>query len=139
MKKLILLNVLMISLVFAASGQVVDTTGISENPFDGGVTTTKLLSVFNVVYSALVILIGYAVKIFKVKYDLNLPSKRIPWVILAAGLVLAIAFISAGFMETLPALFSFLGAIGIYDFILKPAGLTVRTPSGELKGPTKTK
>ena len=129
MKKLILLSIVMISLVFAASGQVVDTTGISENPFDGGVTTTKLLSVFNVVYSALVILIGYVVKIFKVKYDFNLPSKRIPWVILAAAVVLAIAFISAGFMETLPALFSFLGAVGIYDFILKPAGIVIKKPS----------
>lgn len=99
--------------------------------FEDGVTVPELVSTYNAIYMALIVVAGYVLKLFKVKYDWSLPGKRLPWIIAAVGLVLGVAFVQAGFSTVLPLLFSFLGAIGFYDIILKPFNLVVKTPANK--------
>jgi hypothetical protein len=46
------------------SGQVVDTTGISDPVFPGGAGVDEMVEIYQVVYGALVILFGYVAKFF---------------------------------------------------------------------------
>lgn len=96
----------------------VDTTGISQGPFlEAPLTLTKLLSWYDALYGALVLIWGFVTR------SLGKPFQQVPkaLVVAAGGAVLAAAFVLAGWSNVLPLLFAFLGAIGIYDIFLKPA------------------
>jgi|GEM_PF-5587031 len=102
---------------FCLIAQSIDTTGIAENPFPDGTTSVgQLVSMFDVLYGALVIVWGYIGK------ALNLKSKvpNYVFVVLAGGVVLAVAFVALGFSQIFPLIFSFLSAIGVYDLLFKP-------------------
>lgn len=116
MKRLFLLFTLMFIVAFVF-GQ--DSTDTVVNPFPGGETSvTELVSMYDVLYTALVVIWGYIGRLFK--FTAN--TKSYVFIVLAGAIVLAIAFIWLGFSEVFPLVFSFLGAIGIYDIFLKPLG-----------------
>lgn len=126
-RKFILFILGLIGIVTFALSQSVDTIGISEGPFPGGELTAEgLVKAYHIIYGALVIVWGYIAKMLKVKYNWNLKKNFFPFIVLAGGIVLASAFIMFGFGKVLPYLFGFLGAIGVYDIILKPSGLNVK-------------
>jgi len=96
----------------------VDTAGISSGPFlEAPLTLPKLLSWYDALYGALVLIWGFVTR------SLGKPFQQVPkaLVVAAGGAVLAAAFLLAGWSNVLPLLFAFLGAIGIYDIVLKPA------------------
>jgi len=124
--KLFLSSVFML-FVAGVFAQTVDTTGLSENnPFDP-ISSTSMIEAYQILYGALVIVWGYIAKIFGIK----ITNKHFVFTVLAGGLVLLGAFLIAGVGSTLPLLFSFLGAIGVYDLILKPVGATVKEKENE--------
>ncbi len=102
---------------FLVTAQAVDTTGISDNPFpDGTASLGKLVDMYDLLYGALVIIWGYIGKALKL--DTKVPNYV--FVVLAGGIVLAIAFVLLGFSNVFPLIFSFLSAIGVYDLLFKP-------------------
>lgn len=101
--------------------QAVDTTGVSQGPFPDGINLPSMVNAYDLIFGAFTILWGYIAK------PLGLDSEKIPFVfvVLAGGVVLAIVATTFGFGNLLQYIFPFLSAIGIYDLILKPLGLTV--------------
>jgi hypothetical protein len=104
------------------SGQVVDTTGISDPVFPGGAGVDEMVEIYQVVYGALVILFGYVAKFFGWK----IKNQSLIFTIIAGGIVIAGAFVLFGFGNVLPLVFAFLGSIGFYNVILNPLGLKVK-------------
>ena len=102
--------------------QTIDTTGISTPVFEDGTNITEMLKVYHVLYGALVLIWGYVAKFF----NLKLGKSKLVFTVLAGGIVLAGAFVAIGWTSLFPLLFSFLAAIGVYDFFLKPAGFVIK-------------
>ena len=113
--KLLLLAGFMLMAIAAAFGQVVDTTGLADNPVFDEPRLDTLLNAYNILYGALVIIWGYVGKAF------NLQSKvsNFVFVVLAGGVVIGGAFIAFGFAKAFPLILTFLSAIGIYDILFK--------------------
>lgn len=84
-----------------------------------GPTLPGLLENTEILYGALVIVWGYLAK-FLGKYLPALDRVQTVFRVLAGGVVLAAAFITFGWGQVLPLLFSFLSALGVYDLFLKP-------------------
>lgn len=108
--------VMIVNVIFA---QTVDTTGVSTTTVFTDPTLGKMINSYEAIFGALVILWGYLAKLF------NLPptlKNNFVFVVLAGGIVLAGVFIYAGWSKTLPLVFSFLSAIGVFNLLLKPAG-----------------
>lgn len=128
MVKMIAATIVFILLACVMHSQVVDTTGLAENPaFNQDPTVAILLEWYHYLYGALVIVWGYIAKVFN-------RSQKIPFifVVVAGAAVIGGAFYVLGFSKVFPLIFSFLGAIGIYDIILKPAKrLVQQTPTTE--------
>lgn len=119
--KFLFSTLLFLLITTMAGAQLVDTTGITvDNPFDP-LSLDSLLNTYQLLYGALVILWGYIAKAFGLKVS----NRNFVFTVLAGGIVLAGGFLVAGIGKVLPLLFSFLGAIGIYDLILKPTGMVV--------------
>lgn len=85
-----------------------------------GPTLPGLLESTDVLYGALVIIWGYLAK-FLGKYLPAFDRVQTVFKVLAGAVVLAAAFITFGWGQVLPLLFSFLSALGVYDLLLKPA------------------
>ncbi len=98
--------------------QTVDTTGLIKNPVFDDPTLNRMVSTYDAIYGALVILWGYLGKAFGLKTKFG---KNYIFVVLAGGIVLGGVFLQAGLSEGFGLMFSFLNAIGIYDLIFKPA------------------
>ena len=103
------------ALVFA---QTVDTTGLVTNPVFDEPSISKMVSAYDAIYGALVIIWGYVGKAFGLKTKLG---KNYIFVVLAGGIVMGGVFLQAGLSQGFGLVFSFLNAIGIYDLIFKPA------------------
>lgn len=107
---------MIVNVLFA---QVVDTTGTSTTTVFTDPTLGKMINSYEAIYGALVILVGYLGKLFKLPAFLK---NNYVFVVFAGGIVLAGVFIYAGWSKTLPLVFSFLSAIGVFNLLLKPAG-----------------
>lgn len=97
------------------NGPSVDTTGVGQGPFTGGsINLADMIEWFHALYGALVLLLGFVVKGFKLPGTL---LDRVPTFlrVVAAGAILAAAFTMVGWKGTLPYIFSFLAATGIYN------------------------
>lgn len=102
---------LFICLALAAAAQVVDTTGLQENPIFQNPTLDKMIEWYNLLYGALVVVLGMVFKALGVK-------KQIPnffLVIATTGVILGGAMLASGVGEVLPLAFSFFSAIGFYE------------------------
>ncbi|MFM9952407.1 MAG: hypothetical protein ACKV1O_31040 [Saprospiraceae bacterium] len=110
---------MIVNVLFA---QTVDTTGVSTITVFTDPTLGKMINSYEAIFGALVILWGYLAKLFKLSPTLK---NNFVFVVLAGGIVLGGVFIYAGWSKTLPLVFSFLSAIGIFNLILKPAGKLV--------------
>lgn len=120
MKKLLLLFCLSLTAVLLFAQDTIPPPPVI-NPFPEGETSvSELIGMYEILYSALIVLWGYIGRLFK--FTANV--KSYVFVVLAGGIVLAIAFVWLGFSSVFPLVFSFLGAIGIYDIFLKPAGVS---------------
>jgi len=124
-----MLTILLV-MVTAVTGQTVDTTGIADAPLFHDVSVDSMINTYNIIYGALVILVGYISKALGLKAKVN----NFIFVIIAGGLVLAGAFIAFGFSKALPLAFTFLGSIGFYNVFLKKDSVlpTVLKPVGNL-------
>lgn len=94
-------------------------------PIEPGVTVGVLLDWYNALYGALVVLVGYLVPFIPGAAKLG---KKV-FAIAAAGLVLLVVFVTLGLADGFGLALTFLAASGVYDYLLKPAGLK----SGDLK------
>jgi len=106
------------ALSILAIGQYADTTGISDAPIFENPTLDLMVQWYNLLYGGLVIVLGMIFKAFGVK-------KQVPnyfLVVLATGVVLAGAFVAAGFSQVIPLVFSFLASVGFYE-ALKRLGI----------------
>lgn len=119
---LLLVPLLLVSAFTMAQVPPVDTTGLdSWNPFDGPITVTKLLEIFNPLYGAIVIIWGYVAKTLKLK------SSKVPFVfvVLAGGLVAGGVFLTQGF-SAVGIVISFFASLGVFDLFIKPAERAIR-------------
>lgn len=96
---------------------VTEEVAPEDDIFPGGETTLEeLVDWHNLLHGALVLLFGFLAK--------GIPAlKKVPefvYVVLSGGIVLAVAFLALGFGEVIQYVFSFLGAVGIYDIIVNP-------------------
>ena len=121
--KFLMLSMLLFSAHILMS-QVVDTTGVSDPVFPDGPTLAGMVKVYHLIYGAIVIIWGYVAKLFKFT---STPNKLIITIIVG-GVVLGGVLVQFGFSSTLPLIFSFLSAIGVYNLFLKPFGLKVMRP-----------
>ena len=88
-------------------------------PIDTDVTVGVLLDWYNALYGALVVLVGYLVPFIPGAAKLG---KKV-FAIAAAGLVLLVVFVTLGLADGFGLALTFLAASGVYDYLLKPAGL----------------
>jgi len=128
--KIFFMLTILLVMVTAVTGQTVDTTGIADAPLFHDVSVDSMINTYNIIYGALVILVGYISKALGLKAKVN----NFIFVIIAGGLVLAGAFIAFGFSKALPLAFTFLGSIGFYNVFLKKDSVlpTVLKPVGNL-------
>lgn len=115
----LLVAVALAMIVNVLFSQTVDTTGVSTTTVFTDPTLGKMITSYEALYGALVILVGYLGKLFKLPDFLK---NNYVFVVAAGGIVLGGVFFTAGWSTTLPLVFSFLSAIGIFDLILKPTG-----------------
>lgn len=118
----LMLAVALVMIVNVLFAQVVDTTGTSTTTVFSDPTLGKMINSYNALYGALVILVGYLGKLIKLPAFLK---NNYVFVVAAGGIVLGGVFLIAGWSKTLPLVFSFLSAIGVFNLILKPAGKLV--------------
>lgn len=74
-------------------------------------------------FGALVIIWGYVAKFLGARVP-AIEKVQPVFKVLAGAVVLAVAFISFGFAEVFPLVFSFLASLGVYDLFLKPLKTT---------------
>jgi len=120
----LMLSVALVMIVNVLFAQVVDTTGVSTTTVFTDPTLGKMLSSYEAVFGALVILWGYVAKLFKLP---NALKNNFIFVVIAGGIVLGGVFLIAGWSKALPLVFSFLSAIGLFNTIFKPAGKLLST------------
>lgn len=109
--------VILIASTIAIAQPIVDTTGISQiTPANDLTTLHGMLNWYNALFGALVLVWGYIAKGFGLKAKVN----NFVWVVVAGAVVIGATFLAIGVTKAIPLLFSFLGAIGIYDIFLKP-------------------
>lgn len=118
--KLILCCFLLMSFmaIMPVFGQVVDTTGLADNPVFSDPSLGKMVNTYHVIFGALIIVWGYVAKAFGLKKTFK---NNFVFVVLAGGICIAGVFIQAGLASGISLIFPFLGAIGFYDIIFKPA------------------
>lgn len=117
LKRALMTMFLMLVVLAWMTGQVVDTTGLADNPgFTDPASLTKLIEPYQVLYSALIIIWGYLGKFLGLKAKVS----NYVWVVVAGGIVVAGAFIAYGF-DVFPLVLSFLSAIGVYDIFFRTA------------------
>lgn len=112
---------MIVNVVFA---QTVDTTGVSTTTVFTDPTLGKMLSSYEAIFGALVIIWGYIAKLFKLPTAIK---NNFIFVVIAGGIVLGGVFLIAGWSKALPLVFSFLSAIGLFNTIFKPAGKLLST------------
>jgi len=105
---------LIASVALTAQGEVVIPA-----PIEPGVKIGVLLDWYNALYGALVVITGYLVPFIPGAAKLG---KKV-FAIAAAGLVLLIVFVTLGLADGFGLALTFLAASGVYDYLLKPAGL----------------
>jgi len=84
---------------------------------------SDLLANAETLFGALVILWGYVVKFLGTRVP-ALEKVQTVFKVLAGAVVLAAAFVTFGFSEVFPLVFSFLASMGVYDLFLKPLKTT---------------
>jgi Sec-independent protein secretion pathway component TatC len=87
------------------------------------VNLTDLIASSEALFGALVIVWGYVAK-FLGTHVPALDKVKTVFKVLAGAVVLAAAFVSFGFAEVFPLVFSFLASMGVYDLFLKPLKTT---------------
>ena len=118
MKRILFLTLAFLALfVCPILAQVVDTTGLADNPVYTTPDVGTLVDAYNILYGALVIAWGYVAKSFGLKTK---AGNNFVFVVAAGAVVLAGGFIAFGVGKALPLLFGFLSSIGVYDVIFKP-------------------
>lgn len=98
-------------------GQVVDTTGLADNPVFTDPSLAKLVNTYHLIFGALVVIWGFVAKGFGLKTKMK---NNFVFVVLAGAVVIGGVFVTAGWSSAVSLLFPFLGAIGFYDLIFKP-------------------
>lgn len=116
-KKLLLFSLAILALPVLIFGQVVDTSGLANNPVFLDPSLAKMVNTYQVIFGALVIVWGYVAKAFGLKQRFK---NNFVFVVVAGAVVIAGVFIQAGWVSGFSLIFPFLGAIGFYDIIFKP-------------------
>jgi len=129
MKRAVLISIF-VSLAIMSAAQFVDTTGLQDAPIFQNPTLDLMVEWYNLLYGALVVVLGIVFKALGVKKEV--PNFFI--VVLSTGIILAGAFVVSGFGEVLPLVFSFLSAVGFYEAI-KRTGLLRATGLEKITAP----
>jgi hypothetical protein len=103
--------------IMPALGQVVDTTGLGNNPVFTDPDLSNMLNAYHLIFGSLVVIWGFVAKGFGLKSKMK---NNFVFVVLAGAVVIGGVFVTAGWSSAVSLLFPFLGAIGFYDLIFKP-------------------
>lgn len=116
-KTVLLFTLAVLALPVVIFGQIVDTSGLANNPVFVDPSLSKMVNTYHAVFGALVIIWGYVAKALGLKHRFK---NNFVFVVVAGAVVIAGVFIQAGWVSGFSLVFPFLGAIGFYDIIFKP-------------------